>query len=137
MDPSDPVVAIDIGDLLLEWNESDCVEDNDVCKERRTSAEAEYRRALELAPDNPEAHARLATFLESVGRDLSAAKRHIELALEYQPWAPKLHLVAGLINQALFDEVRARVHLERTLQWSENEEERQQAATALTELDDV
>ncbi len=136
MDPGDPVLAIDVADLLAIWNAAVCAKNDNGCEERGSTAEAEYRRALELAPDNPEANARYASFLQVADRDLPAAKKYIDFALEYQPWAPSLHLVAGLINQGLADKPGAREHLLRTLHWSKSASIREQAAAALAELDD-
>jgi len=133
--PSNPELAIDFADLLVSWNKQECETRMPICDDRSMEAEAQYRRALELAPDNPEAHAQLAGLLQSESRELSAAADHVEQALSYQRWSPNLNLLAGQIYLKLGERDFARAHLERALYWTENEAVRAAAAKALQTLD--
>jgi len=133
-DPKNPELAIDLADLLILWNNNNCEREKVGCADRIIEAEQSYRRVLELAPDNPEAHAQLAALLHSVNRDLPAAAEHIDTALDYQPWSPNLNLLAGQIYKRLGEIDSAREHLRRALRWSENEKIRTQAAKALAAL---
>ena len=134
-DPTNPDLAIDLADMLVIWNRDVCADDMTGCDDRVIEAEQAYHRALEVAPDNPEAHAQLAALLQSVSRDLAAASEHVRFALEYQPWSPTLNLLAGQIYQGLRESDSARVHLKQALYWTENETIRIAAAEALAELE--
>ncbi len=134
-DPSNPELAIDLADLLVIWNRDVCTDESTGCDDRVREAERAYYRALELAPDNPEAHAQLAALLHSENQDLAAASEHIRVGLEYQPWSPTLNLLAGQIYQGLNESDSARVHLKHALYWTDSEEIRIAAAEALAELE--
>jgi tetratricopeptide (TPR) repeat protein len=137
--PDDPVLGIDLADMLMVWNDDVCADDapahpDPACAGRYEEATRVYRRAWTAAPTNPEVNAGLAWSLERRGVELEAARGHIDLALEYQPWASYLLLRRGLISKGLGDASAARADLERALYWAESDELRDQAAEGLAAL---
>lgn len=134
-DPTNPELAIDLADMLVIWNRDVCEDDMTGCDDRVTEAGQAYHHALEVAPDNPEAHAQLAALLQTENHDLAAAIVHVRVALEYQPWSPDLNLLAGQIYQGLGETDSAREHLQHALYWAESERVRIAAAEAMAELE--
>ena len=145
----DAVLEIELADMLMVWNQDACAsessykdkedkEENDVpqdtpavCQSRYVAAKQGYQRGLELEPDNPELRAGLAWALLKLNQELSRASRHIEFALDYQPWSPTLQYRAGMIFQAKGERAKALKHLHKALYWSEDAELRDKAAAAV------
>ncbi len=140
----DAVLEIELADMLMVWNQDACAseslfrEENDVpqdtpavCQSRYVAAKQGYQRGLELEPDNPELRAGLAWALLKLNQELPRAARHIEFALDYQPWSPTLQYRAGMIYQAKGEREKALTRLHKALYWSEDAELRDKAAAAV------
>ena len=149
----DVVSEIDLADMLMVWNREACEgksvnkdkrkqktipRDNDAtCHSRYMQALASYQRALALGPNNPEVHAGMAWALLKLNQDLDEARKHISIALDFQPWSPALQYRAGLIHQGDGSLDAARKHLQKALYWSKDTELREDARSALTEISDA
>jgi tetratricopeptide (TPR) repeat protein len=80
-------------------------------------AVAAYRRALELRPDDPDAHFKLGHLL--LPRDPARARRHFEAAYAVMPDAPSVLLALAEACLRTGDVPRAKEHLHELLRLSE------------------
>jgi len=131
----DPILAIDYADLLVDWNAKQCAEQQtEHCRQRWQVANKVYAKTLALFPDNPELRAVYGWVLLDHFQDYSGALKHLQFALQFQPWNANLHLRVGLAHKGLEQRDNAVTHLKRALYWTENSSVRNAAEEALVQL---
>ncbi len=152
----DVLLEIDLADMLMVWNRDACArkeadhqvparhregDEKDVkqdsaetCRARYVEAKEAYLRGLAIETNNPEVRAGLAWALLKLEQELGQALRHIEFALDYQPWSPTLQYRAGMIHKGLDQRDLAMKRLRKALYWAKDGDLREDAAAALAEF---
>jgi TolB-like protein/Flp pilus assembly protein TadD len=95
--PNDPEVVTVAAELAQEF----VTRGFDISQARRAQAQRLTERAVQLAPDNPEALAALGYYLYSTGNQLGRAEELLRRAIKLQPAVPRFHcFLLGVLGKA-------------------------------------